>query len=199
MKRKILTTVAIVMCALLLVAGSIAGTLAYLTSTKTTTNAFTVGNVSITLTDNTKFNGALWEQDKLHLIPGREYTKETYITVDGTSEDCYLFVKLDNGLEDIIDTETLEDQMEENGWTLLPGSTNVYYYEEIANAGDKATLYESMKVVSNVDNDSLDDYADDTIVVTAYAIQAEGFTANNEFVDNAYAAWVAGGFATLQN
>ena len=48
------------LCAVLLVAASVLGTMAYLTDTKSVTNTFTVGNVAITLdeakvkTDGTK-------------------------------------------------------------------------------------------------------------------------------------------------
>ena len=43
------------LCAVLLVAASVMGTLAYLTSTDTVTNTFTVGNVQIKL-DEAKVN-----------------------------------------------------------------------------------------------------------------------------------------------
>ena len=45
MNKKILKVLAVAVCAVLLVVGSVAGTMAYLTSTAEITNTFTVGNV----------------------------------------------------------------------------------------------------------------------------------------------------------
>lgn len=96
--RKILVSLA----ALALVAAiSIGGTLAYLTSTQSVKNTFTVGNVSITL-DEAKVNkdGAKVEQvdnkevrtDKndYHLLPGHTYVKDPTVTVKAGSEPSYV-------------------------------------------------------------------------------------------------------------
>ncbi|MGN0798891.1 MAG: SipW-dependent-type signal peptide-containing protein [Christensenellales bacterium] len=99
-KSKILL---LTLCAVALVAASVLGTLAYLTSTDTVTNTFTVGNVQIKL-DEAKVNpdGTLvYEQDgktpvarvkenSYKLLPGHEYTKDPTVTVLEGSESSYI-------------------------------------------------------------------------------------------------------------
>ena len=87
------------LCAVLLVAASVMGTLAYLTSTDTVVNTFTVGKVEITLdeadvnADGTPVQGAdRVDANEYHLLPGHTYAKDPIVHVDADSEDCYLFV-----------------------------------------------------------------------------------------------------------
>lgn len=85
------------MCAVLLAAVSIFGTLAYLTDKDTATNTFTVGSVGLKL-DEAKVNtdGSLSTQDvrvkenEYHLLPGHTYYKDPTVTVDAGSEDAYV-------------------------------------------------------------------------------------------------------------
>lgn len=201
-RNKVLLTLA---CALLLVAGSVAGTLAWLTSTSTVTNTFTVGQVKITL-DETKVNEYGVKQDETRvtrntykLIPGHTYVKDPIIHVSADSENCYLFVKIENGLAAILDTKIIEKQMEDKGWKPLNenGNPGVYYY---AGTGTGATdmksveknanvpVFESFKLKgADVTAETLSSYGTNTpIVVTAYAIQTDGFAANAPA-----AAWAA--------
>lgn len=85
------------MCAVLLAAVSIFGTLAYLTDKDTATNTFTVGSVGLKL-DEAKVNtdGSLSTHDvrvkenEYHLLPGHTYYKDPTVTVDAGSEDAYV-------------------------------------------------------------------------------------------------------------
>lgn len=94
--------------AALLVAGSVFGTLAYLTSTHTVTNTFTIGTVGIKLEETelddnfepvteaeTDENGKniTSKTDKgnhYRVIPGREYIKDPTMTVLAGSDEAYL-------------------------------------------------------------------------------------------------------------
>ena len=96
---------ALVLCAALLVAGSVAATLAYLTSkTEVVTNTFSVGNVTITL-DEAKVNEYGVEAEgedrvkanEYKLIPGHTYVKDPMVHVTEKSEQCYVFVKVVDG------------------------------------------------------------------------------------------------------
>ena len=87
---------ALVLCALMLVAASVFGTLAYLTDTDAVTNTFTVGKVDIKL-DETDVNiyGVKDGETRVaandyHLIPGHEYTKDPMVTVLPGSEESYV-------------------------------------------------------------------------------------------------------------
>lgn len=201
-----------VVCAMLLVAASVMGTLAYLTSTASVTNTFTVGKVAITLdeapvdADGQKTTGARVSANTYHLLPGHEYDKDPTIHVDEKSEDCYLFVKVENGIAAIEDsTNTIAAQMAANGWTAVDGTTNVYAYKNVASAGDDVEVFKSFTISGNVSNEKLagtpaattpdgetipavEGYDGATVVVTAYAVQADGF-------DTAAAAWTAANFS----
>lgn len=87
----------VVACALLLVAASVFGTMAYLTSTDTVTNTFTVGKVKITL-DEAKVDAdgkpvtpaERVKGNSYKLLPGHTYTKDPTVTVEAGSEASYV-------------------------------------------------------------------------------------------------------------
>lgn len=84
------------LCAVLLVAASVLGTMAYLTSTDTVTNTFTVGKVEIKLdeTDVTNQTGPRVQANSYKLMPGTTYTKDPTVTVLKGSEDSYVRMKV---------------------------------------------------------------------------------------------------------
>lgn len=88
--RKILVSLA----ALALVAAiSIGGTLAYLTSTQSVKNTFTVGNIQMTLTE-TDIDGEKGARtstgNEYRLYPGQTYIKDPVATIQQGSEKCYV-------------------------------------------------------------------------------------------------------------
>lgn len=89
------------LCAVLLVAASVMGTMAYLTDTDKVENTFTVGKVDIKLdeakvnTDGTSVEGAARVQgNEYHLLPGHTYTKDPTVTVLQGSEESYVRLKV---------------------------------------------------------------------------------------------------------
>ena len=89
------------LCAVLLVAASVLGTLAYLTSQAEVKNTFTVGKVAINLDemDVTKTDGSRTEEgNKYHLLPGQTYVKDPTVTILEGSEESYvrMIVKVSN-------------------------------------------------------------------------------------------------------
>lgn len=210
---------AISLCAILLVIASVMGTMAYLTSTDEVTNTFTVGKVTITLDEapvdgNGKVvSGDRVKKNEYKLLPGHEYDKDPTVHVAANSEACYLFVKVENGIKDIIADKTIEAQIIENDWIELVGVDNVYYMKISATSKDPVdkivfsgfTISDDVKGQSpDYKNDEekkadsnlyLSDYQNKKITVTAYAIQADGFDSNdNTELENATAAWIAGGW-----
>ena len=186
-------------CAVLLVVTTVFATVAFLTSTATVTNTFTFGKVAITL-DETDVDvagapiagAARVIVNEYHLLPGHEYTKDPTIHVAAGSENCWLFVKLDNGLKEIIDSaNTVEAQMADNGWTLLEGSTNVYWYKNVAAATNNIPVFGSFKIKGEITNEVISHYGGEQIVVVAYAVQADGFTSKATPAENAKDAWTA--------
>ena len=202
--RKILVSLA----ALALVAAiSIGGTLAYLTQQKTVTNTFTVGNVTITMdetdVDDSTKDAARDTENSYKLLPGKTYTKDPIIHVDTNSESCYLFVTIKNEIAAIEDANnSVEKQMEAKGWAKVTGVTgveNLYVYigteknasdPKVVAAGADVTVFDQIVIKGEgVTNESLAAYTGKTIVVKAYAIQAEGFSNKS-----AAEIWTAAGF-----
>lgn len=93
------------LCAVLLVAASVLGTMAYLTSTAKVENTFTIGKVEIKLdeTDVTNSTGARVTANSYKLMPGTTYTKDPTVTVLKGSEDSYVRMKVTfNNAKEII-------------------------------------------------------------------------------------------------
>lgn len=188
------------LCAVMLVTASVLGTMAYLTSTDEVVNTFTVGNVVITLDETDVDNSTPGDNDRdqanrYKLMPGHTYQKDPIIHVDADSEDCYLFVKVDNQITDIEAEETVAQQMTEKGWTAVEGADGVYVYTQndvlaVVKGGADVTVFNNFTIIGEVNNEDLAKYADKKITVTAYAIQADGFKDKT-----ASEIWTAAGFA----
>ena len=184
-KKKVFLTV---LCAAALVVASVLGTMAFLTSTDTVTNTFTVGNVNITLDEApVNVNGDAISGDRVDansykLIPGKTYDKDPIVHVTNGSENCYVFVKIDNQISNLEATgdTTIAAQMAVKGWKQL-NNTNVYYQENPVAANSNITVFEHFTLS---DDANVSNYTGKQIIVNAYAIQAEGF-------DDAAAAWAA--------
>lgn len=209
--RRILLTLA---CAVLLVSLSVGATLAYLTSkTSVVQNTFTVGNVEITLDEqivdlygdkaSVSFNETTGEEirttnpdstdrglkNTYKLLPGHNYMKDPTVHVTRGSEQCWLFVKIVDEIVAIQDETTVAAQMAAKEWVELDAIAypGVYYYKHIVDARTAAqdvVVFEEFTIVDNIENEALAAYANKTITVQAYAVQADGF-------DSAAAAYAA--------
>lgn len=190
------------LCAVLLVAASVLGTMAYLTSTPgAVTNTFSIGKIDITLdeakvdeygvavTPATRVTGNAYK-----LVPGHTYTKDPTVHVtDKNSEDSWIFVKVENGIAAYEADTKIAKQITDNGWTKLTGVDgvdNVYYREYDKDSAVKNfVVFDSFTIAQNAE--TIDGWANATsanITITAYAIQKD---AN---LTTANAAWTAGSF-----
>lgn len=186
------------LCAVLLVAASVMGTMAYLTSSDTVTNTFTVGKVAITLdeapvgTDGKETTGERVNANEYHLLPGHEYDKDPTVHVEANSEDSWIFVKVENGISayesKAQNYKSITAQITEKGWTLLDGTTNVYYRSHVKVASETDyVVFERFTIDGNAQEVTgwKNITAETTkVTVTAYAVQKDGFT-------TAKAAWDA--------
>lgn len=187
------------LCAVLLVTASVLGTIAYLTSQDKVVNTFTVGNVAITLdeedVDDSTPDADRDQANAYKLMPGHTYVKDPIVHVGADSEDCYLFVKVENGIVDIEGETTVANQMVAKGWVAVDGADGVYVYTTdksnpvAVTKGSNITVFENFTIAGTVDNNTLATYADKTITVTAYAIQTDGFDGKT-----ASEIWTAAGF-----
>ena len=193
--KKAKKVLVLLLCAVLLVGASIAGTVAYLTDTDNVVeNTFTVGKVVIDL-DEAKVNeygvkdgDTRVKANSYTLVPGRNYVKDPTVHVDADSEECYIFVKVVNEIAAIEADTTIAAQIAAKGWTEL--QTGVYY--KTWKQGDAADLvvFEEFTIKTDVNGATLNGYTGKTVNVTAYAIQRSGFESN---IAGAWAAVSAAG------
>ena len=202
----------VVACALLLVAASVFGTMAYLTSTDTVTNTFTVGKVNIKLdeaqanTDGSLVEGAdRVKANSYKLLPGHTYHKDPMVTVLSGSESSYVKMTVTfskaNELDAIFAPNGANLTSIFNGYDaanwIAKGNTKdaaantrtyEFWYKEAVGApeGNVAldALFDSIMVPGAITKEQLATIEGMTITVNAYAIQADGF-------DNADDAWAA--------
>ncbi len=176
-------------CAVMLVCLSVGATLAYLTSQDSVTNTFTVGKVAITLDETdvdvygVKDGENRVKANTYKLIPGHSYIKDPTIHVAADSENCWLFVKVENGISGIEADTTIAAQLTANGWTAIAEGSNVYYHAivESSKSVTDVPVFETFKIAGDAD---VAQYEGETVTITAYAVQADGFA-------TAAAAWDA--------
>lgn len=199
-QTKVLLTLA---CAILLVAASVMGTLAYLTATSgTVTNTFTVGNVKfagngLDEADVDEYGNLLYKDagkkelndrvtdNTYKLIPGHTYTKDPTVHIAANSERCWLFVKVVNPIASIEAGTTIAAQMANNGWVAVGGDwPNVYAYSSSIPTSTSVQDVEVFASFTLKDDADVSGYANAAITVQAGIVQADGFTS---FTD----AWTA--------
>lgn len=194
--KKILVTL---LCAVLLVTGTVAVTVAYLTaSADVVTNTFTVGKVEIKLDEaevdeygvkvdaTTRTSG-----NEYKLIPGHTYVKDPTVYVKKGSEVCWVFVKVNvsDNVAKVLDNFSVDT----TNWIQLVVDGNVvqgvYYYANTVDAREITTDYATLNPVFSqfkiLGNENVAGVtATDVITIDAYAVQADGF-------DTAAEAWEA--------
>ena len=182
MKKKGL---ALVLALTLLVVCVVAGTLAWLTAkSDTVVNTFTASDIEVKLeeTKGTTVTGG----KEFKMIPGYELEKDPKAWVVAGSEDCYLFVKLDWANNTYTSGETTKSYLDwaiADGWTLVPGETNVYYRTVTSaqmSSDDGATnaypilAGNKVTVSGDITKEQMNAFTDATLpklTITAYASQ----------------------------
>lgn len=202
------------LCAVLLVVGSVMGTLAYLTDRQAVVNTFTVGNVDITVDEApvTPDGEVIPGEDRVegndyHLIPGQTYTKDPTMTVKKGSEESYVRMMVTincisqlRGIfgEGFLPHEYI-DGKDSNIWvynsTVENGDNTVTYefrYYKTVDAFEATEdivlepLFTSFTIPGELTGEQLATIADLEIRVEGHAIQTASF-------DSADAAWTAFG------
>ena len=160
----------------LLIGCAIGGTVAWLTAkTEAVVNTFTYGNINITLTENKPAN----RQAKI--IPGVDIEKDPKVTVKASSEDCWLFVKVEEAGTFVANkvTYSIDTDWTQGDGTNIP--SDVYYRSVTASnadqpfgvlSGDKIIVSEEL---TKAEINGLNDAAKTPkLTFTAYAVQKDG-------------------------
>lgn len=205
MKKQVIAGIAAAMVCV----GAVGGTFAYLTQTSAVvTNTFTVGNnVQISL-DEAKVDELGEEipgekrvtENKYKLIPGHPYTKDPMVHIGKDSETCYVFIKVENGIE-AIESEregytSIAEQITKNGWIAVKDHPGYYYKANKVDPDGEEDVKYSVFDDFEIDQDAyinedenpmqelnLAGYTDKNITITACAVQADGFDSALEAVD----------------
>lgn len=166
-------TFAVLLIVVLMIGCVIGGTMAWLVSNPdSVVNTFTYGDINITLTETT---GTSYK-----ILPGNDIPKDPKVTVKANSEDCWLFVKVDESNWPTFkeaDGTTLKVKYQlVDGWTPLENVSGVYYREvdAVTVDTDYAVLADNKITVSqNLTKAEVDEVktTNPTLTFTAYAVQ----------------------------
>ncbi|MBR5125963.1 MAG: SipW-dependent-type signal peptide-containing protein [Oscillospiraceae bacterium] len=195
MKKKIL---AITLCVAMLAIMLVSGTLAYFTDNDAKTNTFTVGNVSIVLTEP-KWD-AEGAAEAFDVYPGEALAKDPTVTNDGKNP-CFVRVSV-TGWDALINaelsvnnityrTDYVDAKLGEN-WVLH--TDGYFYYTKVMQPADVTdALFDQIVIPTDVVNDATG--AQYNLEVKAYAVQAQGakpsFSAVQTMTVEEIAAWFA--------
>lgn len=204
-KKTVSTKVVVLLLAIVLVIGCVAGgTLAWLiTSTDPVENTFVageIGNLALNETDADK---------QFTIVPGVDISKDPTVTFDGNNVPAYLFVQVSYDGWTISEdgkTFTIGSGDKEMTWDIADGWTKlengVYYQIVEADADTQATRSYGIIKDNTITVESgitKDDLAKDSegnnaytksLTFTAYAIQQEGHTGTTD-AEKAASAWSA--------
>ena len=195
MKKKIL---AITLCVAMLAIMLVSGTLAYFTDNDAKINTFTVGNVSIVLTEP-KWD-ATGAAEAFDVYPGEALAKDPTVTNDGKNP-CFVRVSV-TGWDALINaelsannityrTDYVDAKLGEN-WVLH--TDGYFYYTKVMQPADVTdALFDQIVIPTDVVNDATG--AQYNLEVKAYAVQAQGakpsFSAVQSMTVEEIAAWFA--------
>lgn len=194
----------IIFCTLIISIFSVGLTVTFMTDRKKDENVFTIGSVSIALTEskvdelgnvigNEKSNNNTY-----HLMPGYTYTKDPTIIVEEGSEDSYVRILVT--INSIVELKglygedfVLEDIYSNWGikWILTNKKTNSdgtitfeYRYKDVVNGlnGEKKLepLFTNFTIPASATVGELENLANYKIIIKGQAIQKSGFTTDKE-------------------
>ena len=157
-------SLALVLACVLLVGGVIGGTVAWLTAkTNEVTNVFTTSDIGVELQETT---------ETYKMIPGWTISKDPKAKVTSGSEDCYLFIKVEEKIGTVTvgsTTYSFDDFIDyaiEEGWETLNATTYPgVYYKVIDEDSEKNMDYNILGSGEYTDADNVKyTWADDEVL-----------------------------------
>lgn len=201
-KRGIATKAMVMILALMLVVGlSVGGTLAWLTATApTVTNTFTVGDINIDLWEhdydaskNELTTAKVTSEDTYKVVPGGTSPKDPTLTVEAKSENCYVYVTVENNMVLTDGTAPVATVDVQNTWTQVATSGNktLYRYNSIveyAESDQNLAVFTKVTYSSeDITKANIGQLAGKTIVINGYAHQSDN--TDQATADAAAKAW----------
>lgn len=177
-------TFALVVVMMLVIGCTIGGTIAWLTATSgPVTNTFTVGDINITLAETT--------ESSFKIVPGGTSAKDPTVTVKANSENCYVYVTVDNTVRlggTIVATPNISDA----DWLVVQtaGSKTLYRYKEIVSlkaADQKLPVFTSVAYSDSITKSDINTLNGTKIIINAFAHQSDNAAQN--VADSAAIAW----------
>nr|MBR4281088.1 hypothetical protein [Clostridia bacterium] len=169
MKNNVKRTLLVLSLVAVVMVGSIAGTIAWLTAyTNPVTNTFTVGNITIELAETTGTD--------YKVVPGVTDAKDPKVTVKSGSEKCYVYVLVENNL--VIDGTVVATVDIPSTWDTVATSGNktLYVHNAVVDAASADVELPVFNQVTYADEEitelNIASLAGKTIVVDAYAHQS---------------------------
>ena len=190
-------TLIITLSTLIIAIAAVGTTLAYFTDTDAVTNSFTLGNVSMELTED------LWAlpvgQDAMKVMPGTVTPKDPTITIKDGSESAWVFIKVEvsdaAALQAAVDAANttatdllpgIATSLAPSSWVLMgtpsvSGDVKTYYYgySSIVAANESTSaIFTAITLPGTVDGSTTYASLNDgfTITSTGYAIQSANVT-----------------------
>lgn len=176
----------------------VGATLAYFTANDSATNVVTMGNVSITLTENEVTKGSdghTYEQTNAitedglefsEIMPGDTIPKNPTITLADTSNDAYVRINMDIQFSGTITADvreklqtsllaSLNNEILAEGSRWYYNSTDGYYYYNVplTQNNKTAVLFTTVNLPSDWGNEAAN--AQFNIVLNAQAVQSDNF------------------------
>lgn len=179
-------TMFMILAVVLIVGISVGGTLAWLTATSgPVTNTFTVGDINITLTETTPAS--------YKIVPGGEDSKDPTITVLKNSENCYVYVTVDNNVVlngTVVATPNIDTT---NCWIEVQttGTKTLYRYKDVVPASttkdQPLPVFTKVGYSNTITKGNINTLANTTIVINGFAHQSDNTTLS--VANDAAIAW----------
>lgn len=197
--------IAVTLLAVIVLIGCTAGaTLAWLTAqSETVTNTFTVGDINITLQEYPFKTNSTTELDEdatpvqsintYKVVPGGTQPKKPFVTVRAKSENCYVYVCIENNLtidKTVVVTYDIKTTGEDKEWEQVATKTDdttgavttLYRYKDIIayheTENQSKTVFTTVSYSKDILKDAADkayigQLKDKTIILNAYAHQSD--------------------------
>lgn len=139
-------------------------------------------------------------ENEYKIMPNHEYTKDPVVHIGDESEPVWVFVRVQNPITAIeadvtdFDSEILnedgtegwtmdingtihEQMVNMEGWVQIAGDAvdGVYAFPWVVQPGTDVEVFHAFAIQGDLEYDDIKDYADMSIDVQAYIVQADGF------------------------